>query len=122
MHAHSASIDHAWQALAFPWWQRWLFSHAAALSRRPPRKPAEAAARNLRRLLLLSGTQTPRGDVSRLSSDAAKGGLVVPAADEGGPWGSGLLSGGRQRKVWGGDTPSVRLRLLYNAPDPPSGR
>lgn len=113
VHAHSASIDHAWQALAFPWWQRWLFRHHAALSRRPPRLPADATARNLQRLLLLTAThpQTPRGDGSHASSDAGRGGPSAPG-EEGGLWSAALLSTGRQRKVRGSDSASGSLSFI----------
>lgn len=115
VHAHSASIDHAWQSLAFPWWQRWLFHHHAALSRRPPRKPAEATARNLQRLLLLEGQQprSPRADGSGGgSSDGPRGGS---AAEEGGLWSTGFRTGTLQMKSSrAGDASSVRFGRLMN--------
>lgn len=109
VHAHSASIDHPWQALAFPWWQRWLFGRGAALSRRPPRKPAEATARNLQRVLLLTGAGSPQRAVSGGSSDSGRGD-AGQTLDEGGHWGAGLLTGGRRRKSVLGDASSVRFR------------
>eukprot|EP00892_Ulva_mutabilis_P011706 jgi/Ulvmu1/8908/UM049_0090.1 len=106
VHAHSASIDHAWQALAFPWWQRWLFRQDAALSRRPPRKPALATQRNLQRVLMLCNAEedSPRSTASEGGSDGSRK-AAGGATDESGHWGAGLLTGGRRRKSWVEDTP-----------------